>query len=247
MPVTVANLINIPVSNAAIRWAAYTSLKKFPHTSQGIRPRPPLVILDNLFQGDLAKSALIEYFLVNSVAITQEFDRVRTDNFVNYNTQGFHFIANNSRIEVNSSNIPSGDTVSSAIQRDIKVTASNGGPITYPLALPFDITVQLYFDTQPNRITNQYNYQQLVALANEVQSPEDEALDAVVNALNANVRYSHNLIGYGWATTTDIDQIRLNNVRNGRPTTWSYPNNSRTYWRCKIQDTNPFVTLPTSV
>jgi hypothetical protein len=250
MTVTATDIINIPVSNTALQWAAYTSLKKFPYTTQGIMHRPPLVILDNLFRGDLAKSALIEFLQSRGVTITQEYDRIRTDNFMNARPHEYDFIANQSKIEVNSSAIPARDTRLTALNNDIKVTAGNAGRIyNYPNNFDFDITVQLYFDINSANGINgtQYTKEQLIAISNELESPQDSVLNTIVSNLNAHNRYTNNLFGYGWATANEIEQFRINNRTMGQPLTWSYPGNSRTYWKCEIKDTNPFSILHTSV
>jgi hypothetical protein len=248
MSVTATDLINIPISTSAIRWATYTSVKKFPHTSQGTRNRSALEKLDNLFRGDLAKNALIEYLQSRGVTISQEYDRVRTDNFTSYNPVGFHFIANDTKIESNSSLFPYGKNKHTALDCDIKVTAGDGSKIwTLPLHHKFDTTVQMYFDTPKEELSGFFNDQKIKEISLEVESMENPILDEVISSLNAENRYSNTLIGYGWASKQDINQIKLNNTLAGQPTTWSYSGNTRTYWNCKIRDTNPFITLHTNL
>jgi hypothetical protein len=248
MTVTASDLLNIPISNSAIRWAAYTSLKKFPHTSSGTRPRSAQEILDNLFRGDLAKSALIEYLKSKGVPIPWEYDKIRTDNFTSYNPHGYHFIANKSKIECNSSLYPEGKNRITAIDCDIKVTAGDGQKIwTYPLDHKFDITVQMYYDTDATGLIEKFNAVELKEIANEIKSEKDSVLDDVINSLSPQSRYGNTLIGYGWATKNDIERFRLTNKAAGLPQTWSHRNNTRTYWNCKIRDTNPFRTLHESI
>jgi len=248
MAVNVTDLMRIPVSNTALSWAAYTALKKYPHTYMGTRRRTDMEKLDNLFQGDVAKSALIEYLQSQGVTISQEYDRIRTDNFVNPNSLGYHFIANQSKIECNSSLMPAGHTRVTAIDKDIKITAGDGTRIwTYPLAHHFDIAVQMYFDTNTTGITNQYNRQQIIVMSNQVQSPDDPIITTILAGLNAQNRFTNNLLGYGWATKNDVEQFRLHNEAHGIREYWNYTGNTRTYWNCKIYDTNPFRTLHTNV
>ena len=101
----------------------------------------------------MAKNALIEYLSNTGQTITDEYDRMRTDNFTSANTQGYVFRQNGLRVEVNSSKTP--NLSHSHQQRlnwyDLKVTAGENGVIhTYPNQLPYDISYQLYFETDKN-------------------------------------------------------------------------------------------------
>lgn len=248
MPVTLTDIQQIPISYSNLRWAAFTAIRKLPYTASGMLPRKRMKILDNIFQGDLAKSALINNLISAGVNITQEYDRVRTDNYRYANRLGYHFIANNSKIDVNSSRIPAGYTRHRIINSlDIKVTAQGSAkrPITLPLDLPFDIAVQMYFHT--DRIIDDGISDTELNLFSTVTSVEDPLIDSILNRLYVQDRYMDNLYGYGWASNGDIEQFRINNSATGMPTTWSIQGYDREYWKCPIGLSNPFNTLHINV
>src|SRR5690606_19223537 len=144
-------------------------------------------------------------------------------------------------IEVNSSLFPRNYSQSQALDLDIKITAGNNGRIhTYPLQLPFDVTVQLYFDFQTSFEDQNYSFQQLKNIANQLQSPNDELLNELINRLNSNNRYDTALLAYGWATKNDIENIRLANIQASQSPIWNFQNATRDYWNCRIEDANPY-------
>jgi hypothetical protein len=229
MAVTVNDIIQIPITNTAIQWAMFTSMKKFPYTVQGMRNRPPLVKLDDLFRGDLAKNAMIEYLHNNGVNIVEEYDRSRTDNYKNPNSRQWHFRTQKHRFEVNSSLIPTNRSANYVVNNfDIKVTVERkNGIVISPTNLSYDVALQLYYHNVPPvrgfiDTTSQ----------NRIRNEEVEVIEELLNIRN---RYRE-LYFYAWITTTEIEQFRLSNVALGNPPTYVIPTTNREYWDCKIRN-----------
>lgn len=253
MTVTVRDIKSIPVDNSSIYWAAYTAAKKFPHTHRGTRERTDLEIIDNLFRGDLAKSCVIDYLMQNGVSISQEYDRVRTDNFRYAKRVGWDFItANNVKVEMNSSLMPYGYNTPTAIINglgnreplDIKVTARDNTNQEYklPTNLDFDIAVQVYFSYVSKAIGNLSQAQR--ERIDNINRPDDhEGLNLILDLLDVYRRYRNSLHGYAWVSTAQMENIRQQNEASGKPLIYSKPYNRREYWYCKINECNPFDTL----
>ncbi|ACJ82145.1 MULTISPECIES: hypothetical protein [Bacillus cereus group] len=246
MAVTINDIVHIPISNENIRWAATTAILKFPYTSQGFANGRP--ILDNLFQGDLAKNALITYLMHRGFNITNEYDRVRTDNFTLHNPQGYDFSQNDLRVEVNSSKVPhlNRDLAYRLRWYDLKVTAyDNYNNVTMPLDLPYDIAYQLYFETDVNYVPR--NYANLLTAVNTVfedgilynENVLNALIDQLIVDLEVDDRYTNTLSGYAKTTPQDIENIRLNNQNNRQSQTWNHGRGVRNYWNCKLQDCVP--------
>lgn len=242
MVVTTADIIRIPISTANIQWAAETAIKKFQHTHQGFRG--PRNVLDELFQGDLAKNALISYLTNNGQLITDEYDRVRNDNFTMPNNYGYVFFENGLRVEVNSSKAPN---LNHSIQQrlswyDLKVTAGDNGVIhTMPHQLPYDISYQMYFETDKNQQLPNYNRLCNAITGADLTDPQvlTQLINQLIIDLDVANRYQYNLLGYARVTPTIIENIRLRNQANGQNTTWSFPGATRDFWVCKLRDCDP--------
>lgn len=236
MTVQNSDIIQIPISQNNILWAAETAIRKLPYTYRGFQTNR--MILDNLFQGDLAKNALIDYLTSQGKTITNEYDQIRTDNFMQPNSNGYVFLENGNRVEVNSSKVPNlNHTVSYRLQNyDLKVTADNNGPT----GLPYDISYQLYFETDKDYVPS--NYQQLITAIQQAYRNNNNIqplISQLIVDLEVQNRFASTLYGYAKTTPQDIEQIRKNNITNGISPTWSYPNATREWWVCKLKDCFP--------
>jgi hypothetical protein len=244
LPVTVRNLINIPVSTDAQDWAIKTATQKCLYSIHGFLFRNLPTIFQNIFQGDLAKSAFIEW--LNSRRITQiwEFDRHRTDGFRGWNRLGYQLLVTRRngrevKIDVNSS-VPTRGERNDAIvnERDIKVTAGKRrGPITEPTSLRADVFVQIY--VRPRVALS-------LPTAREIHSSLSQRGEiATRQLLDVNRAYSGNILtGFAWATRADINRFKRNHERRGDQTTWQFWGSHRIYWHCPIRESRKMVDLP---
>lgn len=247
MTVQQKDIIQIPISQNNILWAAETAIRKLPHTFRGFQTSR--MILDNLFQGDLAKNALIDYLTNQGKTITNEYDSIRTDYFMQANSNGYVFLENGKRVEVNSSKVPNlNHSLSYRLQNyDLKVTAQDtNGVWTFPKDLPYDISYQLYFETDKNYVPS--NYQQLLTAIQQSYKNNNNNINfnniqplisQLIIDLEVKNRFASTLYGYAQTTPQNIEQIRQNNITNGLSPTWSYPNVTREWWICKLKDCSP--------
>lgn len=242
MSVQAHQIVRIPISVANILWAAETALKKLPHTDLGFDATRNM--LDNLFQGDVAKNALIDYLANLGYNITDEYDRVRTDNFNRFNNRGYVFRMNEDRVEVNSSKLPNGyNTPANIIQDlDLKVTYQDRfNNLIYPNDLNYEYSFQLYFHINHD---NRTDYQ---GILNEIRARNyNEITDLVpqlIEELDVYNRYAGNLYCYCYVTPTRIEEIRQQNERLGRDVHWTFPRANHTWWKCPISECFSLDTL----
>nr|WP_086312672.1 hypothetical protein [Enterococcus sp. 7F3_DIV0205]OTN84681.1 hypothetical protein A5821_000610 [Enterococcus sp. 7F3_DIV0205] len=150
MTVNINDIKKMNISSDALRWAAETSLMKLPYTYNGFVSRSKNEIIDNLFRGDLAKSAVIEYLASIGKNISDEYDSVRNDNFrfpMSDIGRRHHFMMDNYKVELNSSKLPpqiSYINDNRLLEKDIKITHNNNDQIE-PIFLGYDIVMQLYY------------------------------------------------------------------------------------------------------
>lgn len=111
--------------------------------------RTPIELLDNIYMGDIAKNALIDYLRKHSQLEVIDYDEIRTDDFKEHDP-GWDFMIGQKKIkvEVKSSIPPNQESKENIINlRDIKITAShdNGNTWIMPNEIDSDIHVQVYF------------------------------------------------------------------------------------------------------
>lgn len=240
--VRITDLVVLPVSRQAINWAVTTATQKVIQTDRGFVRRGLAQILQNTFQGDLAKNALIEWLKFGGIANNRiwEFDRVRP-HFRSWNRLGYQLKVTKSdghevTIDVNSSMPHQNETDRDIIDRyDVKVTAgSSRNNLRDPSALRSEVFVQIYVrprvgmvEETPNRIRDALLAQEMSATRRLLQ---------VSQAYGANI-----LTGFSWATRQDVARFKRRFERRGQRTTWSFWR--RIYWRCPIKSSRPMRTL----
>jgi hypothetical protein len=242
--VSVRDIVPIPLSTSATDWAVRTATRKCLYSIHGFMWRNLPLIFQNTFQGDLAKSAFIEW--LNSKRITRiwEYDRHRTDGFRGWNRLGYQLSVTkrNSdivKIDVNSS-VPTRGEANNIIinERDIKVTAGErGGRLKEPTSLRADIFVQIYVRPRttitlpaPRRIRH------LLRRHGE---------DATRQLLDISRVYSGNILdGFAWAKRADVGRFKRSHERRRELTTWQFWPSRRLYWRCSIRRSRRFIDLP---
>lgn len=243
MTINDRDIVTIPISRSVIDRAAYTAGKKFSTTATGFINREAIVILEDIFRGDLAKLALIEYLESNGVNNIEDYDRVRTDNFLEPNNREWHFRTTRNqnlvRVEVNSSQKPRNYTIDRIINElDIKINAGNENVEILPLNHTYDIAVQLYYYDIPLR-SRYYNQQQIF---NNLNVSDDQIGSRVVKMLNLYTRFD-NIYAYAWRSMQEVDLIRRENIALGNNAKWSFYNSNRLFWKCPIRESNTIAEL----
>ncbi|MCI0130032.1 hypothetical protein [Vagococcus sp. CY53-2] len=237
MTVLSNDIVNIPVSNNVINRAAETSLKKLPYLYRGfINSRTLKKRLENSFQGDVAKLALMENLESNGRNVSDDFDVVRTDNFMQPMNRAYHFIMDEIRIESNSSKLPPRITAindTNLLNMDIKISHSEGRN-TFPLFVDYDMAVQMYFEIEHTEeifvfedIDNAINY------LTDTNENINRRIEFLLSCLNVD------LLLYFFAF---IDENNLRDLPYFSGT-WTFPNSERNYYKCKIKDCEPYSNL----
>ena len=243
MVVGVRDIVPIPLSANAQDWAVRTATQKCLYSIHGFMWRNLPKIFQNIFQGDLVKSAFIEW--LNSHGVTQiwEYDRHRRDGFRGWNRLGYQLKVTKRngteiKIDVNSS-IPTCNESNRAIinNRDIKVTAGNyRGRLTMPENLRADIFVQIY--VRPN---GTITLPTASTLRNRLHQQGESATRQLLNISRI---YSGNILyGFAWATRDDVVRFKNIHQRRGEPTTWRFWPSRRIYWRCPIRRSRRFMDI----
>lgn len=221
------DIITLPASQAVLNKTALNTIRKYSHTHRTLMyGRTPVELLDNIFMGDMAKNALLEYLRTLCTSEIIDFDEIRTDNFLEPDP-GWDFKVGNSliNVEVKSSTPPNNENFQSIINnRDIKITAShdNGATMISPNNLESEIHVQVYFYARPYK--NGYN--SFEELQNNL-TVDPNSIHRIINS----AKYNQPLF-FGWNTKENI--IRYSNTL--RPPTWSFSWTTRVYWRCPIRE-----------
>ena len=223
---TVNDVVILPVNAAVLEKTAVNAIKKYRYIySTLMYNRTPVELLDNIFMGDLAKNAVLEYLrpLCNQPVI--DYDEIRTDNFLEPDP-GWDFKAGTKQMKVEvKSSIPTNCESHQAIinKRDIKITASHDKGKTWiqPESLDSELHVQVYFYAKPGKD----GYQQFDDLYKDV-SVDTSAIHRIINTK----KYSQPLF-FGWNTKGDV----ISYVKTMKPNTWSFAKTSRVYWFCPIK------------
>jgi hypothetical protein len=219
------DIIKLPVTSTIVDKTATNTINKYSHTNKSLMyGRTPVELLDNIYMGDMAKNAILEYLRANCSNPIVDYDEIRTDNFLEADP-GWDFLVGNTRIkvEVKSSTPPNGENHIDIInKRDIKITAShnNGANMIPPESIESDIHIQIYFYAKPYK--NGYNDFQV--LQNDLTA-DPNCIHKIINS----PKYNEPLF-FGWDTKTNI--IKYVNTLN--PSTWTFSWTSRVYWRCPI-------------
>jgi len=236
--VRIGDLVVLPLSRQAITWAVTTATQKVIQTDRGFVRRGLAQILQNTFQGDLAKNAFIEWMQSQGIPQSRiwEYDKVRP-HFRSWNRKGYQVKVtrrNNEEvtIDVNSSVPPHQDESDQYIidNYDVKVTAgSRRNNLRQPLQLRSEVYVQIY--VRPH-----------VGIVTEDQEVRDALLSQETSAtrriLQINQAYQGNILtGFAWATRNDVNRFKRLFERMGERTTWRFW--WRIYWRCPIKDSRP--------
>ena len=233
MSVTTRDFLIFDITPADIASAALTATAKNANVNyNGFIQRQPMKMLDDFFRGDLAKSVFKRFLRDNDVTNVIDYDDVRTDGFAEPRLRNWHICVNDDKkIEINSSVIPSRwDLNRIAQDGDVKITKEGSSPFD----LTYDIAVQMYFNP-----IGEYD----ISKSSRIRAlNKTNAQILLPDILDVDDRYME-VVGVAWVSQTDVEEFRLENVRNHCPLTWSFPNSDREYWDCKIRKCNPFATI----
>jgi hypothetical protein len=237
-------IIVLPLSRKVITFAAWTATQKVNRTDRGFARRNLAQILQNTFQGDLAKNAFIEWLLSQGIPFNRiwEYDEVRP-HFRSYNPLGYPLkvTKNNGHevtIDVNSS-MPHGNQTDQDIidNFDVKVKAgSRGQSLRDPLQLRAEVYVQIY--VRPNVEMPRIEPEELrdALLAEETRATE--RILQIRQAYRGDI-----LFGFAWATRNDVDRFKRQFESRGETPTWTFWRISRIYWKCPIRGSQRLQTL----
>jgi len=90
----------LPVSDAVCEKTMKNVVKKYDNTNKtDMYDRTPVELLDNLYMGDIAKNALLDFLLKSGVTDIIDYDDVRIDNFTNPDP-GWDFIVGKRKLKV---------------------------------------------------------------------------------------------------------------------------------------------------
>ncbi|EOH98783.1 hypothetical protein UAY_02051 [Enterococcus moraviensis ATCC BAA-383] len=234
MSVNISDIKKMNISSNALRWAAETSLMKLPYTYNGFVSRSKNEIIDNLFRGDLAKSAVIEYLVSIGKNISDEYDSVRTDNFrypMSNVGRKHHFMMDTFKVELNSSKLPpqiSYINDNRLLEKDIKITHNTNDHIE-PIFLGYDIVMQLYYNLDNQNYIFNLNPFDISFIENP-----DNNLSLRVDRLLKNISVD-SLDLYFFAFVTEQQLRGLSYFGN----LWGFNNANRQFYCCKIKDCSP--------
>ena len=223
MVVRLRDLIGLPVSRQAINWAVTTSTQKVNQTDTGFVRRGLARILQNTFQGDLAKNAFIEWLQSQGIARSRiwEYDRVRPHfrswNRLRYQAKVTKGNGYEVTIDVNSSMPPHNESDRLIINNyDVKVTAgSRRNNLTDPLRLRSELHVQIYVRPRVGIVIEEPREVRDALLAEETS--------ATRRILQISQAYTGNILtGFAWATRKDVDRFKRLSERMNERTTWSF-------------------------
>lgn len=229
---TTNDIITLPFTKAILEKTAANTIQKYSHTHKSLMyGRSPVELLDNIFMGDLAKNALLEYLRMHCNNPLIDYDEIRTDNFKEHDP-GWDIKAGNRQIkmEIKSSIPPQGDDNISIIDaRDIKITASHDKGQTWiaPETIESYIHVQVYFYAKPYV----KGYDSFDVLYRELLLHPEK----IYEILNTE-KYKEPLF-FGWTSKKKI----IHYVNTLKPNTWTFLKSERIYWRCPIKEA---MTMP---
>ncbi len=223
---------SLPVSPEIALKTAINTIKKFSHTQRALMyGRTPVELLDNIYMGDIAKNALLDFLRLNCSTPVIDYDDLRTDHFT-LPDPGWDFKVGNAaiKVEIKSSTPPNKENREAIINlRDIKITASHDKGKTWidPASLESEIHVQIYFEARPYK----NGFDSIEAL----QKALNENPSSITEIINAG-KYNNPLF-FGWNFKEKI----MHYANTLAPPTWSFSWTNRIYWRCPIKEA---LTLP---
>lgn len=224
---TINDVVVLPFGDQILEKTAANVIRKYSHTHTSMMyNRTPVELLDNIFMGDLAKNALLEWLKPRCICTITDYDEVRTDNFKEPDP-GWDFMAGNKQLKAEvKSSIPTRNENYNRIiaLRDIKITASQDKGVTWidPQTLESDIHIQIYFYAKPWK----NGYDNFDKLAGDLTANPD-LIHTVINTK----KYSEPLF-FGWNTKKNIVAYS----KNLDKPTWSFDKTSRIYWKCPIKE-----------
>lgn len=238
MTVNISDIKKMNISSAALRRAAETSLMKLPYTHNGFVKRSKNEIIDNLFRGDLAKLAIIEYLISIGKNISDEYDSVRIDHFqypMSNVGRKHHFKMDNFKVELNSSKLPpkiSYINDNRLLEKDIKITHNNKNQVE-PIFLGYDIVMQLYYDLGNRDFVFSLSTNDISFIEN-TSIDLSLRVDRLLNSVSIN-----SLELYFFAFVTE-DKLRELSYFGDL---WSFANADRKFYSCKMKDCIPYFEL----
>ncbi len=223
---TINDVLKLPVSEQVIEKTAANTIKKYSHTHTTMMyNRSPVELLDNIFMGDLAKNAMLEWLKLHCNSNITDYDEIRSDNFKEPDP-GWDFIIGNrnQKAEVKSSTPTRKENYERIISlRDIKITASHDKGKTWidPNSLESEIHIQIYFYSRPWK----NGYSNFCKLADDLNA-DHGIIHSVINTK----KYAEPLF-FGWNIKKNI----ITYSKTFEEPTWSFDKTSRIYWRCPIK------------
>ncbi len=217
----------LPLSRYTEEKTESNVLKKYKHTyTTMMYRRTPVELLENLYMGDLAKNALLEYLRPRCSHSITDFDEVRSDRFL-LPDPGWDMKVGKAQVklEVKSSIPPNQESPDDIIRlRDIKITAShdNGKTWIKPEEIESEIHVQVYFFTR----TSKGVYKDFELLFQDLEREENAIFRILDTSRFKEPRF------FGWNHRKNI--IRY--TQTLKPHTWGFPRTKRIYYRCPISE-----------
>lgn len=218
----------LPVDDAVIYKTLRNVVKKYDNTDKTLMyERTPVELLDNLYMGDIAKNALINYLRMSGIDTVVDYDDIRTDNFLNPDP-GWDFIVGRRKVkvEVKSSIPPNNESVADIVsKRDIKITAAldkENPVIILPENLESHVHAQIYFYATPYK----KGYNDFDSLSRVINADYRQVAD-IINA----EKYNQPLF-LGWNTKDEIIKYTHGDVEHH---TWTFSWTKRLYWSCPIK------------
>lgn len=213
-------MICLPCTDSVLKKTAANVIKKYNHTHRSLMyGRTPVELLDNLFMGDLAKNALLDYLRTNCKTPIIDYDDERLDEFILHDP-GWDFQVGNKalKLEVKSSIPPNAESIEELVnKRDIKITTSHDKGATWiqPTDLESELHAQVYFYAKPYK----EGFESFDALQVILENNPDK-LHEIINSK----KYSEPLF-FGWNAKQRI--IQYQNTLN--PNTWTFEKTTRIY------------------
>ena len=218
MPFAVQDVIEIPVSDACIEKTMRNVVRKIVYTRRNnIYQRELKQQFEELFRGDLAKNAIIEYLTCQGVNGIIDYDEIRDDDF--QNPDRWDFKVGNRTVEVRSS-IPTNmeDRGTVIRNRDIKIICQ--GDMDNDIR---DIHIQIYYYPHNEQVWQ------------EDEDPfELEEIDWEEIKEMFNPEAWGSPLFFGWNNKESIvDYLSMIPIRNRK---WTFFRARTDYWKCPIRE-----------
>lgn len=232
---TIQDVLKLPINREIVGKTLENVIKKFSYTRiHSIKKRMPLELLDNLFQGDLAKNSLLWYLRRQKLCLF-DYDEIRADEFKKPDPDWDICTADEKTfLEVKSSLPPAylkkkQKKFSNKIvdELDIKITASiKNEKMIPPNQLMADIHIQVYYNAEGfSKIEKMISYQ---TLKDKLEDNPDSLLELIHYQKRLTKPYF-----FGYCTRHDIEEYLEYLDKRGESKTWEFQN--CVYWRYPIQ------------